>query len=136
MAGDFEGVWLESAAMPKTMTGGDDMANIQSLNDRQVEYFTESIPALGTRGTMDPAHLRAGDIVQALFNLGGNVVTYSFAAATTQYGIAHGLPYTPRGYLVIGTNAATSVYNGTSAWTSSDIFLESSAVAEVTLMIF
>ena len=112
------------------------MANIQSLDHRQTEYFTESIPALGTRGTTDPAHLRAGDIVQALFNLGGNVVTYTFAAATTQYGIAHGLPYAPRGYLVIGTNAATNVYNGTSAWTSTDIYLEASAIATVTLMIF
>lgn len=112
------------------------MANIQSLDHRQTEYISQSIPSLGSRGGTDPTTLPAGEIIQALFNLGGNVVNYTFAVAATQYAIAHGLPYTPRGYIVIGADAAVSVYNGTTAWNDTDIYLEASAATSVTLMVF
>ncbi len=114
------------------------MANIQSLDNRQVEYFSQSIPAIGTRGSSDPAHLRAGDIVQALFNLGGNVVTYTTnATANTQDTVAHGLPYTPRGYLVINKSEAVDLYDGGTTWTSTDIYLKATvASVDVTMIVF
>lgn len=114
------------------------MANIQSLDNRQVEYFTQSVPALGTRGSEDPTHLRAGDIVQALFNLGGNVVTYTTnATANTQDVVAHGLPYAPRGFLVINKSEAVDLYDGGTAWTATNIYLKATvASANVTLIVF
>ncbi len=114
------------------------MPNIQSLNTQQAKQISQSIPAIGTPGAADPNHLSAGDIINALFNLGGNVVTYTTnATAGTQDVVAHGLPYTPRGFLVINKSAAVDLYDGGTTWNTTSIYLKATvASVNVTVIVF
>jgi len=114
------------------------MANIQNLNKQQIRQINQSIPALGNEGSTVPNRLSAGDILNSLFNLGGNVVTYTTnATANTQDTIPHGLPYVPRGYLVINKGAAVDLYDGGTAWNVTNLYLKATvANVPVTLIVF
>lgn len=113
------------------------MANIQSLNTEQAAQISNSIPAMGTLGATDPNRLRAGDIINALFNLGGNVVSYTTNATEgTQDTVAHKLPYTPRGYLVINNGNGGVVYTGAAA-DATNVYLKCTTASNaVTLIVF
>lgn len=47
--------------------------------------------------------------------------------ATVEFTIAHGLGRVPVGYIVISINKNTTVYRGTTAWNSTNIYLACSA---------
>lgn len=49
--------------------------------------------------------------------------------------ISHGLGKVPNGYIVIGRNKAGVLYNGTTAWTMTNIYLKSN-VASTTYKIY
>lgn len=61
-------------------------------------------------------------------------ISVQFTATNTEKAIAHNLGRTPRGFLVISSTAAANIYNGTSAWTDSNIYLKSSALTTVQLI--
>ena len=48
--------------------------------------------------------------------------------------IAHGLKRVPTGYIVIGKDKTGDIFNGASAWTSSNIYIKSN-VASLTIKI-
>jgi len=48
-------------------------------------------------------------------------------AANTEFSVAHTLGSVPIGYIVIKNNKAGAVYDGTSAWTSTTLFLRHEA---------
>lgn len=69
-------------------------------------------------------------------NLDGKVLSVSFSAATTNQALAHGLGRVPLGYQVIRRSANITIYDGTSPFTTSSIFLASSGAGNVTLLVF
>lgn len=113
------------------------MGNIQNLNSEQVGWIDQSIPGMGTAGSTDPARMSAGDIINALFNLGGNVISYTTnATANTQDTKPHGLPYTPRGYIVIDNGNGGVVYTGQAA-DDENVYLKCTTASNpVTLIVF
>lgn len=65
-----------------------------------------------------------------------SIIDYTFAAANTQYAITHGLGFAPSGYFLIGSSAATTLYNGGSTWTDKHIYLKASVATTVKIVIF
>ena len=65
------------------------------------------------------------------------VVFTSHAVATTEDTVPHKLGRVPNGYIVVKQDKAGIVYDGTTAWTTTNLYLKSS-VASVTwtLMVF
>ena len=93
------------------------------------------------------------DLIKALLNLETNLkgilnrginfrenidcATVDFTSSATpnaENTVAHTLGKIPTGYIVVGKDKAGDLYNGTSAWTGSNVFLKCS-VASVTLKI-
>jgi len=69
-------------------------------------------------------------------NFKGKILDVSFTAANVEQRVFHNLGIIPTGYLAIKKNATTIVYDGVSATTTTDIYLRSSAISEVKLLIF
>lgn len=68
-------------------------------------------------------------------NFQARTLTANFTAANEDLGISHGLKRVPAGYIVVGANAALSVYDGSSS--DADIInLKSSAVGVARILIF
>lgn len=58
------------------------------------------------------------------------------AITTSETTIAHNLGRTPLDGIVIKKNGSANIYRGTTAWTSSNIYLIASAAVTATLVIF
>jgi len=56
-------------------------------------------------------------------------------AANTEFAVAHGLRKVPTGFHVLKKNAACDVYAGTTAWTSTHIYLKATGTT-VALTLF
>lgn len=69
-------------------------------------------------------------------NFSSKFLTITFSNANTDSATIHGLGRVPTGYLVIGASAATSVYDGSSANTSSLLYLRASVAATVRVLVF
>lgn len=69
-------------------------------------------------------------------NFDAKFLTITFSAADTNVATFHGLGRVPTGYIVIGRSAAASIYNGSSANTSSLLYLRASAAATCRVMVF
>jgi hypothetical protein len=69
-------------------------------------------------------------------NFNAKTLTISFSAANTDVATIHGLGRVPTGYIVIGSSAATSVYDGASANTASLLYLRASAATTVKVLVF
>ena len=69
-------------------------------------------------------------------NLNAKILTFTFSTANVDVATIHGLGRVPQGYFVVGQNAAASVYDGASANTAQLLYLRSSAVAQVRLVVF
>lgn len=69
-------------------------------------------------------------------NFNAKTLTVSFTAANTDVAIIHGLGRVPQGYIQVGQNAATSVYDGASANTAQLLYLRASATANVRLVVY
>jgi hypothetical protein len=67
-------------------------------------------------------------------NFAGKWVVFTSAGANVENTIAHGLKRIPRGYMVGEADKACSVYDGTTAWTITNIYLKAD-VATVALKI-
>ncbi len=68
-------------------------------------------------------------------NFGGREVSVTFTAANTNTRVDTGLRTVPTKYIVQGTTAAMSVYDGTLASQPGVIFLRSSAVGTARLLV-
>jgi hypothetical protein len=68
-------------------------------------------------------------------NVRGTWVTYtSNGVANTEDTVAHGLTVIPIGYLVVRQDKAGVVYSGTTAWTTTNLYLKCSVATQVTLL--
>lgn len=61
-------------------------------------------------------------------------VEVDFTSANTNFVIEHGIGRSPRGYLVISSDSALSVYDGTRPSDSTFIYLRSSAVGKARIV--
>ena len=63
-------------------------------------------------------------------NIAGEFQTFTSSAdALTQNTVAHGVGSVPVGYLTMKQNKSASLYTGASAWTSTNVYLISSATS-------
>lgn len=105
----------------------------QKLTDRQATAVDQSIPAVGQHG----AGNRLSDVLNSLFLLGGKLVTYTTnATINTQDTVAHGLGYTPQGYIVVNNGNGGVVYTGVAA-DATNLYLKCTTASDaVTLLVF
>lgn len=69
-------------------------------------------------------------------NIKCSIVQATFVVVDTDVGITHTLGRTPVGYFVIGALAATNIYDGLQPKTDQLIYLRSSVVTTVRLLVF
>ena len=69
-------------------------------------------------------------------NIDCKLITAVFVAANTELVIPHTLKRVPIGYLPYNLTAATIVYNGTTAFTNTNIYLKASVATTVSLIVF
>lgn len=74
--------------------------------------------------------------VDFLDNCRTSLVSFTFTTANLEYSIPHTLSRVPQGYILVGASVAMSLYNGTSANTTSAIFLKSNAIGTASILIF
>ncbi len=69
-------------------------------------------------------------------NFNAKIISITFSAADVDTASAHGLGRVPSGYIVLGSSAATQVYDGASANTAQLLYLRASAASTVKVMVF
>lgn len=69
-------------------------------------------------------------------NFDAKQLNVTFSAANTDTAAIHGLGRVPGGYVLVGANAAMSVYDGASASTSQVLYLKSSATGTARLLVY
>lgn len=69
-------------------------------------------------------------------NVSGKVLSFTFAAANSDTSVAHGLGRVPVGYLLAGSSASMSVYNGSIANTASSLTIRSSTAGTASIYVF
>jgi len=69
-------------------------------------------------------------------NLKSSLLSVNFPVADQEVVIDHGLGQLPKGYFLSGSNVATSLYDGTTAWTSTKIYLKASVIANTKITVF
>jgi hypothetical protein len=74
--------------------------------------------------------------VEFLVNMRLKQVSVTFTATNTDTSVAHGLGFLPSGYIIIGSTAAMSVYDGSISNTVTTLTLRASATGTVRLLVF
>lgn len=69
-------------------------------------------------------------------NFDAKILTLTFTSASTDVALAHGLARVPSGYFVLKRSANMVVYDGSNAWTATNIYLRSSAAGSITVAVF
>lgn len=69
-------------------------------------------------------------------NFDGKILNMTFSSANTDTSAAHGLGRVPQGYLVLKRSASMIVYDGSTSWSSSSIFLKSSATGTISVLVY
>lgn len=69
-------------------------------------------------------------------NIQSKTIDFNFTSANTNFAMIHGLGKIPKGYLLIKSNVATSIYDGSIDATEKLIYLKSSQIATTRLLIF
>lgn len=69
-------------------------------------------------------------------NFNAKAVSAVFTAASTDTAVVHGLGRVPIGYLKTSQSVAMSVFNGTTRWTATTIYLQSSVAGTAGLLIY
>lgn len=89
---------------------------------------------LRLRMMVDNGHLGFGDGTST-DNIFGTFVTYvSNAAPNTEDTITHNLGFVPIGYLVMSLDKGAVIYKGTTAWTTSLMYLKSNTATTTALL--
>ncbi len=68
-------------------------------------------------------------------NFNAKILSITISTANVDVASLHGLGRVPSGYIVLGSSAATSVYDGASANTSSILYLRASVAATVKVLV-
>lgn len=80
------------------------------------------------------------DIVNGNLEFGSNikssVISINFTAANSDIGVDHGLGRVPTGYILVKSNAACSIYDGSALANAKTITLKSNAVANTKILVF
>lgn len=63
--------------------------------------------------------------IKASDNWDAQIITVTLAAANVEQAVAHTLKRVPTGYIVLSRNIAAVIYDGTTAWTSTNIYIRS-----------
>ena len=69
-------------------------------------------------------------------NINCQIVDVGFAAANTDTAVAHTLGRPVRGYILVKSNVDASIYDGTPTNSAQFINLKSSAIANVSILLF
>ena len=69
-------------------------------------------------------------------NVKGALLGVTFSTANADIEIRHGLDFVPSNYIVVGTSAAMSIYDGVTSGDRSFFYLRSSAVGTARVFIF
>lgn len=69
-------------------------------------------------------------------NVSGKILSAIFTAANTDTVFAHGLGRVPVGYIRVSASASMVIYNGSSANTSTNLILRSSATGTAGVYVF
>lgn len=69
-------------------------------------------------------------------NIKGALLEVTFSAADTDLPIRHGLDFVPSNYLVCGSRAATSVYDGASTADKTYFYLRATVATTVRVFLF
>lgn len=69
-------------------------------------------------------------------NLRTKTVSVTFAASNTQVAVGHNLGKTPTGFIVAGLSVSATIYNGTTAFDKSNIYIKASAPCTAKVIIF
>jgi len=69
-------------------------------------------------------------------NFKAQTVSVTFDSANAEVQVSHGLKKTPTGYIVVGTSAAMSVYDGSSSNTAELFYVRSSATGTARILLF
>jgi hypothetical protein len=68
-------------------------------------------------------------------NIQSTRASATFTAANTEVRVSHSLGRVPSGYIVISSSANISVFNGGSANTETDLYVQASGAGTVTLLV-
>jgi len=69
-------------------------------------------------------------------NCDATFVSATIKQANVEQGIPHSLNRVPQGYFVVGSQAATQVYNGSTTWTTNAIYVKATVATQCNLLIF
>jgi hypothetical protein len=69
-------------------------------------------------------------------NFSANILTVSFPSPGAEVAVSHSLGRVPTGYIAIGCSTATTLSDGSSASTSSVLYLRASVASSVRVMVF
>jgi len=69
-------------------------------------------------------------------NFNAKTVAVTFSAPSVDTAFIHGLGRVPQGYIVVGSTAAMSVYDGSGAGTESLLYLRSSAAGTARILVY
>ena len=67
--------------------------------------------------------------IRASDNWDAQVISVTLAAANVEQAVAHTLKRVPTGYIVVSINKVAVVYDGTTAWTTTNIYIRSNTAA-------
>ncbi len=110
------------------------MSSITESTD-MTQVKPEELPKFVDLFFQDVVKVVNGDLdFQTNFNC--KLISVTFGSANTDVSVGHGLGRVPAGYIVTGASAATSVYNGLTGNTNSNIVLRASAPATVGLLVY
>ena len=68
-------------------------------------------------------------------NIDCDIITHEFTAVDTEETISHALGKVPNYYLIVNLSTNAVIYNGGTAFTNSNIYLKSSALCTVKLIV-
>lgn len=69
-------------------------------------------------------------------NFNQKTVSVNFSAADTDTAVSHGLGRVITGYILVGSSAALSIYDGTSGSTDQVLYLRASATGSARILVY
>lgn len=100
---------------------------------RYVSMYCEQVTTALTKGLTISDNFQSAPLFT---ELNGVLLTCVFQSANTDGNYTHNLGRVPVGYIQCGSTVAMSIYDGTIAWTTSTITLESSAAGTARIFVF
>lgn len=108
------------------ITAPNNLSNLKTLDDviRYMSIFTQDL--------FDSFNGK----VEFDVNLYTRTLDFDFTSANTDVTVSHGLSKVPNGYILVKSNAATSIYDGSKSADNKQITLKASVVATTKVVVF